>query len=82
MLDTTAKAVQFLFNSPDCALLPKTDNLYTPADVLAVWSLQSGFFIRLKADGYMWYTTCRGENAFEQTIHCVREVEDLINYFN
>ena len=81
MLDTTAKAVQHLFNSPACVLLPTGSALYTSA-VLAVWQLQSGFIVKLKADGYLYYSPDAGTNAYSQTLHTAREVDELINYFN
>lgn len=81
MLDTTAKAVQHLFNSPACVLLPTGSALYAPA-VLAVWQLKSGFVVRLKADGYLYYSPDADVNAYQQTLHTVREVDELINYFN
>ena len=79
MLDTTAKALQHLFNKPEAVLLPTGSALYTPA-VLAVWQLTSGFIVKLKADGYLYYFPDAGENAYSQTLHTAKEVDELINY--
>lgn len=82
MLESTAKTINHLFDSVHCTLLPKSDPLYSPEDVLIVWKLKSGFVVRLKSDGYLYYSQDRGENAFQQYIHCCREVDDLIHYFD
>lgn len=81
MLEGTAKALQYLFKSQEAILLPTTHALYTPADVLVVWQLTSGFIVRLKTDSYLYYSPDAGDKAYEQTLHTVREVDELINYF-
>lgn len=81
MLETVSATINHLFDSVHCTLLPKTHRLYTP-DVLIVWQLSSGFIVKLKTDGYLYYSPDAGENVYEQYLYSPKELNELINYYN
>lgn len=82
MLETISQTIRHLFDSVHCTLLPKPHRLYTSDDVLIVWELKSGFIVKLKANGYLYYSPDAGENAYEQYLYSPKELNELINYFN
>lgn len=82
MLETVSQAINHLFDSVHCTLLPKTHNLYSPINVLIVWELSSGFIVKLKTDGYLYYSPDKGVNTYEQFLYSPRELNELINYYN
>ena len=80
MLETVGSTLVHLFDSVHCRLLDKSDVRYDK-DVLIVWSVNDDFAVKLFTDGSLKYEDYTAP-TYSQYLHSVRELNELINYFN